>query len=162
MGPNEIQLRVLRKPADVIARTLSMIFGNSRQSGEVPREWKKENIIPISKKGKKEDAENYQPVSLLSVPGKIMEKTLLEAILRHMEDRELTQDSQQGFAKGKSCLTNLEVFCGEMTISVDKERAADVIYLDLCKVFDTVPHNTLLSKLKRNGFDGWTVRQIRK
>ena len=70
-------------------------------------------------------------------------------------------DSQHLCTKGELYPTNLVAFYKGVTVLVERGRANDIIYLDLCKAFDTVLHNNLVSKLERRGFDRWTTRRIR-
>ncbi|CAM4601780.1 unnamed protein product [Lepidochelys olivacea] len=157
MGLDALHPRVLKELADVIAEPLAIIFENSWRSGEVPDDWKKANVVPIFKKGKKEDPGNDRPVSLTSVPGKIMEQ---ESILKHLEERKVIRNSQHGFTKGKSCLTNLIAFYDEITGSVHEGKAVNVLFLDFSKAFDMVSHSILASKLMKYGLDDWTIRWI--
>ncbi|CAM5108174.1 unnamed protein product [Natator depressus] len=89
-----------------------------------------------------------------------MEQVLKESILKHLEERKVIRNSQHGFIKGKSCLTNLIAFYDEIPGSVDEGKAVDVLFLDFSKAFDTVSHSILVNKLKKYGLDEWTIRWI--
>uniref|UniRef100_A0A8B9G0K6 Reverse transcriptase domain-containing protein n=1 Tax=Amazona collaria TaxID=241587 RepID=A0A8B9G0K6_9PSIT len=82
-------------------------------------------------------------------------------MLRHMKNNKVVGDSQHGFTKGKSCLTNLVAFYEGAMELMDRGRAVDVIYLDLCKEFDTVSHDILVSKLERHQVDRWTTQWVK-
>ncbi|PKU32719.1 rna-directed dna polymerase from mobile element jockey-like [Limosa lapponica baueri] len=113
--------------------------------------------MPIHKKGWKEDPGNYRPVSLTSVPEKVMEQIILSAIMHHLQDNQVCRPSQHGFMKGRSCLTNLISSYDKVTHLVDEGKAVDVVYPDFSKAFDTISHSILLEKLAAHGLNGRTL-----
>ncbi|KAK4811079.1 hypothetical protein QYF61_016365 [Mycteria americana] len=157
MGPDGIHPRVLKELANVTAAPLSIIYQRSWESGEVPADWKLANVIPIYKKGMREDPGNYRPVSLNSVPRKIM----LGAIERHLKENAIIRHSQHGFTKGKSSLANLISFYDKVTHLVDEGKVVDVAFLDFSKAFDAVPHSILLDKLSNWDMSRYTVRWVK-
>ena len=100
----------------------------------MPEDWRIANVTPVFKKGKKGDPGNYRPVSLTSVPGKVLEQLVLDAISKQVEEKKVMRSSQHGFTKGQSCLTNIVAFYDGITNWVDERRAVDVIYLDFSKI----------------------------
>ncbi|KGL75218.1 hypothetical protein N309_13708, partial [Tinamus guttatus] len=89
MGPDGMHPRVLRELAGVIAEPFSIIFERSWRPGEVPEDWKKAKVTPVFKKGKREEPGNYRPVSLTSIPGKVMEQRILKTISRYVKEKKV-------------------------------------------------------------------------
>ncbi|KAK4818722.1 hypothetical protein QYF61_018701 [Mycteria americana] len=116
MGPDGIHPRVPRELAEALTKPLSILYQQSRLTGEVPVDWGLANVTPIYKKGRKEDPGNYRPISLTSVPGKVMEQIILSAITRHVQDNQVIRPSQHGFRKGRSCVTNPISFYGKGSV----------------------------------------------
>ncbi|KFP86853.1 hypothetical protein N311_07107, partial [Apaloderma vittatum] len=86
IGLDGLHQRALKELAYVLTKPLCIIYPKSWLTGEVPMDWKVANVTPIYKKGRKEDAGNYRPVSLTLVPGKVMEQTILSDMTHHIED----------------------------------------------------------------------------
>ncbi|KAL7631154.1 UNVERIFIED_CONTAM: hypothetical protein RMT77_018543 [Armadillidium vulgare] len=161
-GPDGVYGRILKEGSSSIAKALYLIFKRSIVFGEVPEDWKTAYVVPIFKKGSKEDLGNYRPVSLTSLVVKILEKLLKSHIEKHLDDNKILYNSQHGFRKGRSCQTNLLEFMEYITECIDKGDPVDVIYLDFSKAFDKVPHVRLMQKLSQYGIDGMVQNWIKE
>jgi len=159
-GPDGIHPMLLHSTADTIAKPLADIFNASFAQGVIPADWRKANISAIHKKGRKDSPSNYRPVSLTSVPCKIMESIIRDAVVDHIEKNMKVSEHQHGFVKGRSCLTNLLEVLEAWTRILDEGYGFDVIYLDYRKAFDTVPHMRLLKKLSTYGIGNQVVAWI--
>jgi len=161
VGPDGIHLRLLTELAEMLTKPLSTIYQQSWLTGEVPVDWRLANVMPIYEKGWKEDLGKYRPVSLTSVPRKVMEQIILSAIRWPIGDNHVIRPSQYGFMKGRSCLTDLISFYDKVTCLVDEGKAMDVVYLDFSKAFDTISHSILLEKLATYGLDRHTFHWVK-
>ena len=100
-----------------------------------------------AKNGDRSKSTNYRPISLTSVPGKIMERIIRDELVDHMNRNNLFCIEQHGFIKGKSCVIQLLEFMEDITEAIDQGHEVDVIYFDYSKAFDKAPHNRLLTKI---------------
>ena len=131
-----------------LAHPLSILFELSYNTGDLPTDWKNANIVPIHKKGSKEDIENYRPISLTSLVIKVFERIIKEELL--YKTSHLLDDRQHGFLKHKSCTTNMLSFTDNIVMSINdcSAMSIDVVYFDFSKAFDSVNHDIILQKLK--------------
>ena len=145
-----------------LSPVLAQIFSKSMEEGEVPADWRTANVTPIFKKGAKTKMENYRPVSLTSIPCKIMESIVKDSLMAYLEENSLMNPSQHGFMPGKSCATNLLEFLEVVTRVVDEGKNMDIVFLDFAKAFDKVPKERLLAKLTAHGVGGRVQHWVRQ
>ena len=160
-GPDGMHSRVVVETQEQLVGPLTIIFNKSLSEGVVPDSWKEAEVVPIFKKGKRDDPGNYRPVSLTSVCGKIMEKIVRKEIVDHLERNEVISDVQHGFVQGKSCQTQLLTVIEEWTKWMEERKPFDCLYFDYRKAFDSVPHMRLMRKIESCGITGQVQRWIK-
>ena len=114
----------------------------------MPQDWKDASVTLLFKKGSQDKTENYRPISLTSIVGKILESIVKDKIIDYLGKFNLIKTSQHGFSNGRSWLTNLLDFFEVATKNVDEGNPVDLIYLDFDKAFDKVPFIRLFKKSK--------------
>ena len=110
------------------------------QSESFPNNWKKSNVAPIHKKDDKQFLQNYRPVSLLPIYGKIFERIIFNPIFEYLEKNSLLCPNQTGFCPFDSCENQLLLIIHDIYASFDQHLTleARANFLDISKAFDKV------------------------
>jgi hypothetical protein len=160
-GPDNVHPRVLKLASKGFSTPLCIMFEKSIRSGTTPDAWREANVSPLFKKGSRLDAVNYRPISLTSIPCKVLEGFVREAMSSHINSLRLFVKEQHGFIKNKSCVTNLLETLEYISKLLAEGKSIDLIYLDFAKAFDTLVHALLLELLPSYGFDDGINKWIR-
>jgi hypothetical protein len=150
----DIPARVIKECKQHLCIPIKLIWSRSLHSETVPSILKTQFITPVFKKGNRSDPGNYRPISLTSHIIKIFERILRQRLVTFLEGNKILNQSQHGFRKGRSCLTQLLSHYDRILQNLNNNCETDVIYLDYAKAFDKVDHRILLQKLHAYGIRG--------
>ena len=155
-GPDRLPLRVLKDGAMILAKPLSVLFHKIYERKEIPEQWKVSKVIPLHKKGKKEDIENYRPIANLCSITKVFEKLILLRLeeIEKENNIDLTGYEQHGFKKKRSTVTAGLTLQTIIAREMDMDSYVAMSSLDLSAAFDLVNLDLLMKRLKIMGIPG--------
>ena len=118
-------------------KPLELIFKSCIKSRKFPIEWEKAHVVPVHKKNNKQLIENYRPISLLPVCGKILERIIYNKMFESFFEK-LISHNQSGFRPGDSCIIQLLCITHDIYQSLDDGLETRGVFLDISKAFDKV------------------------
>ena len=153
-GPDGVAPRLLKLAGNALVPSLLSVFTSSASTNTVPFMWKSANVSSLYKSNDETNKLNYRPISLLCVPGKIMESCVAVTVTSHIREHGLSDHHQWAYKKGHSTEHLLTRMSEDWRQAFDNGLAVGVVFVDFRKAFDTVSHSLLLQKLQGLGIAG--------
>ena len=149
-GHDGISMNYIKDCAEQLAPVLKFIYDKVSLFARMPNQWKLAKIIPLHKKDKKENPENYRPISLLCSLGKVYEKGLLNVMTTRFGDS-LPSSFQHGFRKNHSTSTAALTVQNVIAKALDNKKKVIIVSTDMSAAFDLLDKKVLLPRMQKLG-----------
>lgn len=159
--PSDPPIKFIKLAEDIISPVLTQIFNYCVSTGLYPLDLKMACVIPIHKKGEKNNCGNYRPISLISPFSKIFEKCILTQLESFFNKHSIITNKQFGFRKKVSTEMALSSVYECFINNFENDLVTCAVFLDISKAFDSVNHKLLLEKLEKYGIRGLPHQLLR-
>jgi len=153
----DMSSNIIKKIIDCVLYPLTFCINKCLMEGIFPNVLKLSRVVPVFKKGEKDNPASYRPISLIPIFSKILEYVIFFQVCNYLEVNKIISDSQFGFCKGKSTVDAIHSLVKKIYNVFENKESAQVIFCDLSKAFDCVNHLNLLNKLNYYGFTGTSL-----
>ena len=159
-GVDGITNEMLRYGGECMVEWLTRVIVVCFKEGRVPKDWMKAIIIPIYKgKGDKGECKNYRGISLLSMPGKVYGRVLIEKV-EGLTER-FVREEQCGFRKGRGCVDQVFVMNQLIEKFGSKGKVLYASFMDLEKAYDRVNRSAMWKVLEQYGVSGKLLQAVK-
>ena len=142
---------ILKDAFKCIILQISYIMNQSLITGIFPDSWAIASVTPIPKTGNLSSVKNWRPISILPLPGKILEKICTRFLLEELRENEILCEEQFGFRAGLSTSHAIQKYVKYIIDGVNSKKVTATVYLDFARAFDSVNYEILLLKLRDMG-----------
>ena len=150
-GMDKLSSRVCKDAFMILGNQLTHLFNCSLSNAVFPDLWKVAKVIPLFKGGDREDVNNYRPVSLLPLPGKMLEKIAHKRITEFWEANKFLSKDQGGFRKGFSTVATIADLTDDLFSQVNMGNTTLANLFDLRKAEEDVNNYRPVSLLPLPG-----------
>lgn len=158
-GPDEIPAEAIKADMETSISLFHSLFGKIWEEEEVPPQWREGIIIKIPKKGDLRDCGNYRGIMLLSVPGKVLNRILLDRMKEAVDTK--LRDEQAGFRKNRSCPDQIASLRIIVEQSLEWKSPLYINFIDYEKAFDSVDRESLWKLMRHYGIPEKFISLIR-
>lgn len=155
-GPDNLPPILFKRCATALTFPLFTLFNQSIKTGNMPKLWKLAHVTPIHKSGSTHEVTNYRPISMLSIPAKLLDNIIADELFERYND--IIIPEQHGFFKKRSTVTNLIDYTESLQRCIDEAGQTDVVYTDFSRAFDKINHKILLRKIQDMGINGNMIK----
>ena len=150
-GHDTLDGKLMKIVAEGIAAPVEHLINLSIRKSRFTSRWKMARLIPLHKGGIKSklDPESFRPIALLPQISKLVEKIIKKQLVQHLDSNKMWNDNLHSYRKLLSTTTALTDICDRVVTATEDREIAAAIAVDESAAFDTIPHDTLLRKLRK-------------